>query len=644
MEPSLGVIRWILSGAAILMLSVHGRTSGQDYGGSKDHLSKLYSQPNYSPYAGRDYPTHVYWGDTHLHTALSVDAGLFGNRLGLEEAYRFARGEEVVSATGLRVRLSRPLDFLVIADHSDGYGLFPKLASGDPYITSNETGRRWHEMLKAGGQQAVEATLELIDLFSRGEVPFDFNDPALRSPVWEDVIGAAEKYNQPGVFTAFIGYEWTSLVPPGNNLHRVVVYRDGADLARRTLPVVTETSLDPEDLWESLASYEKITGGKLLAIPHNGNLSNGMMFALTDMKGNPITEAYAAERIRWEPLYEVTQIKGDGEAHPFLSPDDEFADYETWDKGNLNLSQAKTNTMLQYEYGRSALKLGLQLEKKTGVNPFKFGLIGSTDAHTSLPAVEEENFFGKHSGAEPSPERATHVAIGAKDGSVKYMGWEMTASGYAAVWATENTRGAIWDAMKRKEVYATTGSRMTVRFFGGWEFEPHDALTRLPAETGYAKGVPMGGDLYRAPEGKAPTFLLGALKDPLSGNLDRLQIIKGWLDSRGTLHERIYDVAVSDGRTIGSDGRCRSSVGNTVDVANATWSNTIGDPELIAVWRDPEFDPDVRAFYYARVIEIPTPRWTTYDAKRFGLAMAQEVPMTTQERAYTSPIWYTPAR
>jgi len=644
MGPSIRAIRCILSGAVILILTVHGRTIGQDYGGSKDHLSKLYSQPNYSPYAGRDYPTQVYWGDTHLHTALSVDAGLFGNRLGLDEAYRFARGEEVVSATGLRVKLSRPLDFLVIADHSDGYGLFPKLANGDPYITSNETGRRWHEMIKAGGQEAVKATLELIDLFSRGEVPFDFNDPALRGPVWEDVIGAAEKYNQPGVFTAFIGYEWTSLVPPGNNLHRVVVYRDGADLARRTLPVVTETSLDPEDLWKSLASYEKLTGGKLLAIPHNGNLSNGMMFALTDMKGNPITKAYAVERIRWEPLYEVTQIKGDGEAHPFLSPDDEFADYETWDKGNLNLSQAKTDDMLQYEYGRSALKLGLQLAHKTGVNPFKFGLIGSTDAHTSLAAVEEENFFGKHSGAEPSPERTSHVAIGAKDGSARFMGWEMTASGYAAVWARENTREAIWDAMKRKEVYATTGSRITVRFFGGWEFEPHDALTRLPAEIGYAKGVPMGGDLHRAPEGKSPTFLVGALKDPLSGNLDRVQIIKGWVDSGGKLQERIYDVAVADGRTIGSDGRCRTGVGNTVDVANATWANTIGDPELIAVWKDPEFDPNVRAFYYARVIEIPTPRWTAYDAKRFGLEMAQEVPMTTQERAYTSPIWYTPEK
>jgi hypothetical protein len=642
MKPAFLTIRLFLSLIILLFLTVSGSAISQDLTGSTDHLKDAYSQPNYSPYAGRDFPTHVYWGDTHLHTVLSVDAGAFGNRLGLDEAYRFARGEEVTSAGGLRVKLSRPLDFLVIADHSDGYGMFKKILSGDPYITSNETGRRWHQMFNAGGQEAVKATLELIDLFSRGEVPFDFNDPGMRGDVWEDVIGAAEKYNDPGSFTAFIGYEWTSLVPPGDNLHRVVVYRDGGDLARRTLPAITETSVDPEDLWKTLTVYEEKTGGKLLAIPHNGNLSNGTMFALTDMDGKAITKKYAQERIRWEPIIEVTQIKGDGEAHPFLSPDDEFADYETWDRGNLNLSVRKTNDMLQYEYGRSALKIGLQLEQKTGVNPYKFGLIGSTDSHTSLATAEEENFFGKHSGSEPTPERTLHPVIAAPDGSVKYMGWEEVSSGYAAVWAKDNTREALWDAMKRKEVYATTGSRMLVRFFGGWEFEASDALNRLPAGVGYAKGVPMGGDLYQAPKGKSPTFLVGALKDPFSGNLDRIQVIKGWLGSDGKLYERIYDVAVSDGREIGSDGRCRTKVGNTVDVANVTWANTIGDPELLTVWRDPDFDPNVKAFYYARVIEIPTPRWTAYDAKRFGIQMDKEAPMTTQERAYTSPIWYTP--
>jgi hypothetical protein len=360
------------------------------------------------------------------------------------------------------------------------------------------------------------------------------------------------------------------------------------------------------------------------------------------MDGNPLTRTYAETRDRWEPVYEVTQIKGDGEAHPLLSPDDEFADYETWDLGNLNLSQAKTEDMLQHEYGRSGLKLGLQLEARLGVNPFQFGMIGSTDSHTSLPAVEEENFFGKHSGVEPSPERAEHVAIGAPDGSMAFMGWDMASSGYAAVWATENTRKSIWDAMMRREVYATTGSRMLVRFFGGFDFTEADARSRFPGAAGYSKGVPMGGELSRPSSGASPSFLVAALKDPYGGNLDRIQIIKAWMDSGGELQERVYDVAVSDNREIGSDGRARQPVGNTVDVPNATWLNTIGDPELIAVWKDPDFDASERAFYYARVIEIPTPRWTAYDAYRFGIDMPPEVEMTTQERAYTSPIWYTP--
>jgi hypothetical protein len=610
---------------------------------AEEKAAEASSAKSYSPYAGRGYPTQVFWGDTHLHTALSVDAGAFGNRLGLDEAYRFARGEEVVSATGQRVELSRPLDFLVIADHSDGYGLFPLLLGGDPELMKHESARRWNKMVNQGGQSAVDATLEMIDLFSRGEVPFDYNDPALRGPVWENVIEAAERYNEPGVFSAFIGYEWTSLAPPGNNLHRVVMYRDGGEKASQTLPFTAEESTDPEDLWRAMTAYEAKTGGKLLAIPHNGNLSNGMMFALVDFDGTPLTRDYAERRQRWEPVCEVTQIKGDGETHPLLSPDDEFADYETWDKGNLNLSQAKTDAMLQYEYGRSALEIGLQLEEQLGVNPYKFGMIGSTDSHTSLSTAAEENFFGKHSGTEPGPARAEHPAVAAPDGSLTYWGWEQVSSGYAGVWAADNTRQAIWDAMLRKEVYASTGPRMTVRFFGGWNFEPGDARTRIPASAGYAKGVPMGGDLSKAPAGKAPTFLVAALKDPYSGNLDRIQIIKGWLDLKGERKEKVYDVVWGDAgsREPGADGKL-PPVGNTVDPKTATWTNTIGDPELIAVWKDPDFDAKRRAFYYARVIEIPTPRWTAYDAVRYGVKMPDGAPMTTQERAYTSPIWYTP--
>ncbi|RPI82141.1 MAG: DUF3604 domain-containing protein, partial [Planctomycetaceae bacterium] len=291
----------------------------------------------------------------------------------------------------------------------------------------------------------------------------------------------------------------------------------------------------------------------------------------------------------------------------------------------------------------SALKVGLQLEKQLGINPFKFGLIGSTDAHTAISSIEEDNFFGKHSGVEPEPDRWKHEVIRSPlDPNLTVSGWQQAASGYAAVWATENTREAVFDAMKRKEAYATTGSRMTVRFFGGWDFVSDDANTRQPANVGYEKGVPMGGDLRKGADGKSPTFLVAALKDPFSGNLDRIQIIKGWLRADGSTAEKIYDVAVSGGRQIGADGRCKEKVGDTVDVKSATWKNSIGAPELIAVWKDPEFDSKLRAFYYVRVIEIPTPRWTAYEAKRFKLELPKEVPMKTQERAYTSPIWYAP--
>jgi hypothetical protein len=604
-------------------------------------------QKHYSPYAGRNFPTQVLWGDTHLHTGMSMDAGAFGARLSPEDAYRFARGEEVTSSTGQQVKLSRPLDFLVVADHSDNMGFFPRLFAGEPSLLADPTGKRWYDMIQAGGQEGVKAAVEIIVAFSKNKFPPALaslpGSPAYRS-AWEETIQAAEKYNHPGRFTAFIGYEWTSNTM-GNNLHRVVIFRDGADKAGRVEPYTALKPLgsdNPRDLWTWLQNYEDKTGGRILAIAHNGNLSNGIMFPLVESFTNkPMDLEYAQTRARWEPLYEATQIKGDGEAHPFLSPNDEFADYETWDKGNLDLSVPKEKDMLQYEYARTALQLGLQIEQNLGVNPYKFGMIGSTDSHTGLTTAEEENFFGKHSGAEPNPERWAHPM--AKIGDRQYEGWSMVSSGYAAVWATENTRRAIFDAMKRKETYATTGPRMLVRFFGGWDFTPADAQNRLPGALGYFKGVPMGGDLRPAPAGKSPTFLVAALKDPLSGNLDRIQIVKGWLNSKGQRQEKVYNVAWgdADNRQPDRDGNL-PPVGNTVDVAKATWANTIGDSELITVWTDPDFDAKQPAFYYARVIEIPTPRWTAYEAKRYGVTMPPEVPMVTQERAYTSPIWYKP--
>ena len=602
----------------------------------------LFKKPGYSPYAGRKFPTRVYWGDTHLHTNLSLDARAFGVTLGPEEAYRFARGEEVTSTHGERLQLSRPLDFLVITDHSDGVGAMNEIVNGNPSLLADPTVRDWHNRIVQGGDTALVATLDVVNAFTQGKLPEVLKSDDFTATIWDRYLKIAEQYNDPGRFTTIIGYEWTS-TEDGNNLHRNVLYRDGADLARQMLPFTADESFNPEDLWAWMQRYEHKTGGRVLALAHNGNISNGIMFPVetNPETGKPLTGDYAKNRIRWEPLYEVTQIKGDGESHPFLSPNDEFADYENWDKGNLNLSVLKTNDMLQYEYAREALKNGLKLERELGVNPYKFGMVGSTDAHTALATAEEENWFGKHAGTEPNPKRAEHPMGIA--GDQRWEGWDLVSSGYAGVWATENTREALFDAMMRKEVYATTGPRMLVRFFGGWEFEAADANNRLPGEVGYTKGVPMGGDLRAAPAGKAPTFLVAALKDPYSGNLDRVQVIKGWLDKKGKTHEKVYDVvwADADKRKPGADGKL-PSVGNTVDVKNATWRNTIGDPELITVWKDPDFNPAQKAFYYARVIEIPTPRWTAYDAKRFGIDVPDKAKITTTERAYTSPIWYNP--
>ncbi len=625
-----------------------GPVFSQDPLPSRESLQRVYpGQKHYSPYAGRNFPSRVFWGDTHVHTGMSMDAGAFGARLAPDDAYRFARGEELTSSTGLKVKLSRPLDFLVVADHSDNMGFFPRLFSGEPSMLADPTGKKWYDMVQAGGQEGVKAAVEIIIAFSNNKFP-----PALASlpgteayrSAWEETIQAAEQYNDPGRFTAFIGYEWTSNTA-GNNLHRVVIYRDGQEKAGRMEPYTTLKPLgsdNPRDLWKWLQTYEDKTGGRILAIAHNGNLSNGIMFPRVEsFTRKPVDIAYARTRAKWEPLYEATQIKGDGESHPFLSPNDEFADYETWDQGNLDLSVPKKKNMLQYEYARSALQVGLQLDQKLGVNPYKFGMIGSTDSHTGLATAEEENFFGKHSGAEPGPKRWAHPM--AKIGDRSYEGWSMVSSGYAAVWATENTRQAIFDAMRRKETYATTGPRMLVRFFGGWDFTTADAHNRLPAALGYYKGVPMGRDLRQRSAGKSPTFLVAALKDPISGNLDRIQIIKGWLDKKGRPREKVYNVAWSDAgrRQLDRKGKL-PPVGNTVDVAHATWTNTIGDSELITVWKDPNFNPKQPAFYYARVIEIPTPRWTAYDAKKYAVKMPPEVPMVTQERAYTSPIWYNP--
>jgi hypothetical protein len=607
--------RWVsLSAVAIPVLTLSA-VLAQNHAGPPQEMRE--PPKIYSPYVERvasdaNFAEGVYWGDTHLHTSYSTDAGMFGNTLGPDAAFRFARGEEVLTSHGLRARLIRPLDFLVVSDHAENLGLAPFIAESNPELLKSEWGRNVHDMVKSGNSR--EAFQTWLTSVTANQDPID--NPKMMRTAWEREIAYADEYYEPGRFTSLIGFEWTSnstTQAPGN-LHRVVIFKDGADKVSQVLPFSTYDSYDPEDLWDYLANYEATTGGSVLAIAHNGNVSNGLMFPLERLNGQPVDRAYAEMRARFEPLYEVTQIKGDGEAHPFLSPDDEFANYGTWDKSDIAGFRPKEDGMLQYEYARSALQIGMQLEQELGLNPYKFGMIGSTDAHTSLATTREENFFGKAVHLEPEADRWEHVIIGSLSGDpeLSSYSYESIGAGLAAVWARENTREGLFEAMQKRETYATTGTRM-------------------------------GGDLPERPSGiQAPVFMVGAMKDPWSGNLDRIQIIKGWIDEAGERQERVYDVAVSDGRTIGPDGRCRTPVGNTVDVADASYLNNIGDAELRAVWTDPDFDPDHQAFYYARVLEIPTPTWQAFDSRFYGVTMPDEVPMYSQERAYTSPIWYAP--
>ncbi len=628
--------------AAIVLLTGAAQAQYMDLSAEPEDIS--FGEKEYSPYLHRGYPQRVFWGDTHVHTSYSTDAGMIGCRLGPEEAYRFALGEIVVASGGVRARLQRPLDFLVVADHAENLGLAPMVAEANPDLLKTDFGREIFDLVQSGDYGAAYTLWGTA--MSAGIDPLAGKDALTRS-MWERLTEAAEKYNQPGRFTALIGFEWTSS-PGGNNLHRNVIFRDDKAEADRVLPFSNYDSTDPEDLWRWMAAYEEKTGGRMLAIPHNGNLSNGLMFDVATLaEKKPLDRDYAERRMRWEPIYEITQIKGDGEAHPLLSPNDEFADYGTWDKGSFG-PQPKTEDMLPREYAREALKRGLAYEAKLGANPFKFGVIGSTDTHTALATTQEDNYFGKATPAEPTADahRFNEVITGyfqEEDGpdiTIRHV--QTLAAGLAAVWATDNTREAIFDAMQRKEVYATTGTRITVRVFAGWDFAADDIHRPDFAHHGYSEGVPMGGDLRKAPVGKVPKIVIRALRDPDGANLDRVQIIKGWLDSSGELHERIYDVAVSDDREIGADGRCTTPVGNTVDVEEASFTNTIGDPMLFGYWEDTDFSPSDRASYYVRVLEIPTPRWTTYDAAFFGVDLPEDVPASQQERAYTSAIWYTP--
>lgn len=605
-----------------------------------------HTQP-YSPYVDIRYPTHVYWGETHLHTAFSPDAGLVGTRLDPDDAFRFARGEELQSSTGQSVRLERPYDWMVVSDHSEYLGLPQALAEENPVIMNTESGKRWAAALKQGGEAGYKAFVELTAEFAKAQpsVPRDALMKLVRS-TWERSIAAAEKNNTPGLFSAFIGYEWTQSLN-GDNLHRTVVFRDGSDKVKQIVPFSEFDGVDPMALWSYLADYEKKTGGRALTIAHNSNLSAGLMFSSKTEKDKPIDLAYAQMRSRFEPLVEVTQSKGDSETTAQLSPNDQFANFERWNKANIFGLVATTEEMLPYNYVRSALRLGLEHEAKLGVNPFKVGMIGASDEHTGLSTTRAENYFGVAGIDEPKPDRWNELFMKSEiSPDLNMYMWEMLPGGLTGVWAQKNTRESIWDALYRREVYATTGTRPTIRVFGGWDFKQEDIQKPDPewVQQGYAQGVPMGGELTNPSQSKAPTFMIKAAYDPDGAFLDRIQIVKGWLDSKGATHEKIIDVVWSGDRKPDLITQQVPLVGSTVDVKNATWTNAIGAPLLIGFWQDPDFDPTLLAFYYVRVIEIPTPRWTAYDVKRLGAKMDKDVPMTVTNRAYTSPIWYSPAK
>jgi hypothetical protein len=578
------------------------------------------------------------WGDTHLHSSYSMDAYLFQNRTAdPDAAYRYAKGYPVIHPYHrARVQIGTPLDFLVISDHAELLGVIKSLSDGDPLVAQTSVGQRFMRMMNDGDEHEVFNEIAAASASSgyRGTPVQELNSPEIRGAMWQQITAAAERHNEPGRFSTLLGWEWSSF-PDGANLHRVVITPAGADKGNQLVPFSAIDSTRPEDLWQWLDETSERLDIDFIAIPHNSNISRGQMFGVTDSEGRPQTVQYARTRMRWEPVVEVTQIKGDSETHPLLSPNDEFADFETFDTLlDTRPGVDKNATFDQGSYVRPALLQGMAMATQRGDNPYQFGLIGSTDSHTGLASAEETNFHGKVA-LDSTPESKDALATENFDIS----GWDMSAAGLAAVWAEENTRESIFAAFRRREIYATTGPRIRLRFFGGWDYVPDDARAADLAARGYGKGVAMGGELEDAPAGSRPRFLIHAMKDPAGANLDRIQVIKGYTDEAGNTQEKIYNVALSDGRLPGRDGKIEP-VGSTVDISSGQYTNDIGATELAVVWKDPEFSSNQYAFYYARVLEIPTPRHTLLDE----IALQQEKydVDTLQERAYSSPIWYTP--
>lgn len=583
---------------------------------------------------------NLYWGDLHLHTNYSLDAYGVGNTyMTPDDAYRFARGIPVYHRTlDTKVQIDRPLDFLAVTDHSDSLGVDAMASSSDPVLEQTATGRAILASVKERPWTSIRGFAQANPSLN---VMQNMATPEVRGSMWQKEVDAAEKNNIPGTFTTLFAWEWTAM-EAGKNLHRNVISSAGAREASQFVPyaagqfysVPGVDSNRPEDLWAWLDATSKRLDIDFIAIPHNSNISGGLMFDVVDSDGRPIDAQYARTRARWESLVEITQMKGTSEIAPELAPNDEFAEYEI----RRNLLIGTPVQPSEADYARSALMRGLGFQASLGANPYKFGLIGATDGHVGISSVEEDNFFGK---IASDSKLSQHAPVPGQR-AVIFPSWHMSASGLTGVWAEENTRESLFAAMKRKEVYATTGTRISLRMFGGFSFTARDARAVDIGDVGYEKGVPMGSDLTAAPRGKSPTLLIHAVKDPAGANLDRVQVVKGWLDNNNQPQQKIYDVVWSGDRRIGADGKL-PAVGDTVDVSTAMYTNTIGAPQLATVWTDPDFNADQEAFYYVRVIEIPTPRHSLYDAVALGINVAiTGYPASIQERAYSSPIWYTP--
>jgi hypothetical protein len=617
--------------------------------------------------------TQVLWGDTHLHSSYSVDAYMAGNRSADPDvAYRYAKGEPVLHPyAGNRVQIQEPLDFLAVADHAEYLGVIPIILNAEDSLEESgwfESIKSWVmiKLLNMAIEDPMNGTKRFTSLFPEPEiVSGDKRDPIvaaieagtdggleslglvnedsatrISASQWSKSMAIADRHNQPGTFTALVGWEW-SQTASGANLHRIVVSDSDGKTARNFDPIGSDDAPYPEELWQGLDDLSQQHQIDFVSIPHNSNLSKGYMFADTTLRGETIEAEYAKTRMKWEPLVEITQIKGDSETHPTLAPGDEFAQFERFNFYLQAFPQAEGYKAQVGDTIRSALKTGLEIDKKIGINPFKFGVIGSTDAHTSIASAEEGNFWGKVATDSIPRNKRRNDDDGYADGKQGFNGWNMSASGLAAVWSKENTRAEIIAAMKRRETYATTGPRIQVRLFGGWDFNEADVDSMDFAERGYAGGVPMGGELSDAPQDSSPRFLIRAVKGPLDHNLDRIQMVKGWLNPEGVAQEKIFNVVWSGDRLITLDGKL-PAVGNTANTTTGKTENSIGAAELASVWSDPEFNPEQRAFYYLRVLQIPTVRHSQIDSVAMGVDTPYEGPATLQERAYTSPIWYTP--